>query len=123
MSKAGGASEIDVVTDFRRKLYYACPQAHFVAVPNAAKRGQWAARRAKREGMKAGFPDGFVIFPGGGILFVEFKRAEGGKTSDNQIEWLDRLERYGFPVALVNSADEALTILRVLGAPFMEEAA
>lgn len=117
------ASELDTVAAFRKQLYYTCPVAHFVAVPNASKRGPRAVRQAKREGMKAGFPDGFVLWPGGGICFLEFKRATGGKTSDNQAEWLLRLKSYGFPVALVCSADEAINVLRQCGAPFLEEAA
>lgn len=118
--KARKPREADIVAGFRNWLRIHAPAIKWVAVPNAAKRGRYATRQAQREGMTKGFPDGLCLWPGGGICFLEWKRL-GGKASDNQAEWLLRLKEYGFPVALVNSTDEAVNVLRSIGAPVREE--
>jgi hypothetical protein len=89
-----------------------------VAVPNAAKRSQWAAQRAKREGMATGFPDILCFWKGPGVAAIEFKTATG-KLSENQVEWLDRLEDIGIPVTVSRDADHAVEFLRQCGAPFI----
>ena len=113
------STEADIVAGFRNWLRIHAPAIKWVAVPNAAKRGRYATRQAQREGMTKGFPDGLCLWPGGGICFFEWKRP-GGKASDNQAEWLLRLREYGFPVALVSSAEEAVSVLRSIGAPVRE---
>lgn len=114
--------EIDIQQSFRKRCYYAAPSVHVVAVPNAARRTMWEARQAKKEGMAAGFPDVMCIWPGGGICFVEFKTPKG-RVSENQAEWLLRLNQYGHQSAVCRSADEAMAFLRACGAPVMERAA
>jgi hypothetical protein len=49
-----------------------CPAVAIFAVPNGGKRSQWAAMKAKREGMKAGVLDLVCTWPGG-VAFLEFK--------------------------------------------------
>jgi hypothetical protein len=93
------------------------PGVSIVAVPNAAKRSQWAAQRAKREGMAAGFPDILCFWKGPGVAAIEFK-AHAGKLSANQIEWLDRLTEMGIPATVSRDADHAVEFLRQAGAPF-----
>lgn len=114
--------EIDIQAGFRARLRYSAPTVKIIAIPNAAKRSQWAAMQAKREGMQAGFPDVQCIWPGGGICWIEFKSATG-RLSENQAEWLDTLTRYGFHCGVARSIDDALAILRDAGAPVMERAA
>jgi hypothetical protein len=111
-------SEIQIVTLFRSRCRILCPAVAIVAVPNAAKRTQWAAQRAKREGMATGAPDIICIWPGKGIAWIEFK-TESGKVSESQAEFLDRLERYEHPATVARSADEALSFLESCGAPFI----
>jgi hypothetical protein len=94
------------------------PGVSIVAVPNAAKRTQWAAQRAKREGMAAGFPDILCFWKGPGVAAIEFK-AHAGKLSANQIEWLDRLTEIGIPATVSRDADHAVEFLRQAGAPFI----
>jgi hypothetical protein len=89
-----------------------------VAVPNAAKRSQWAAQRAKREGLATGFPDMMALAPGGKAAFLEFK-APKGVLSDNQGDWLDRLHGMGFPCGVFRDADAAVEFLRSNGFPFI----
>lgn len=111
-------SEIQIVGLFRSRCRILCPAVSIVAIPNAAKRSQWAAMQAKREGMAAGFPDILCFWKGPGIAAIEFKTAKG-KVSDNQAEWIARLTAMGIPVAVSRDADHAVEFLRAAGAPFI----
>lgn len=115
----GGANstEIEIVTLFRSRCRIMCPGVSIVSIPNAAKRTQWAAQRAKREGLATGFPDIMALGPGK-VAFLEFKTAKG-KLSDNQGEWLDRLHGMGFPCGVFRDADAAVEFLRGQGFPFV----
>ena len=122
MTKAVIPSELAEQQALRKRLYYSAPSVMVVAVPNAARRTVWEARRAKQEGLAAGFPDLMAIWPGG-IAFVEMKRVKGGTVSDNQAEWIERLQGFGFPAAVCRGADAAIAFLREAGAPIGERAA
>jgi hypothetical protein len=111
-------TEIELVTLFRSRARILCPAVSIVAIPNAAKRTQWAAMRAKREGMATGFPDILCFWKGPGIAAIEFKTAKG-KVSDNQAEWLERLTDLGIPATVSRDADHAIEFLRQAGAPFI----
>jgi hypothetical protein len=111
-------SEIQIVTLFRSRARIICPAVAIVAIPNAAKRSQWAATQAKREGMATGFPDIMCLWEGGGIAFIEFK-AKGGLLRESQSEWLERLSEMGFAATVSRDPDHALDFLRGLGAPFV----
>lgn len=111
-------SEIAIVTTFRSRARILCPGVAIVAVPNAAKRSQWAAQRAKREGLATGFPDILCFWKGPGVAAIEFKTASG-RVSDAQAEWLDRLAEIGIPATVSRDADHALEFLRSAGAPFI----
>lgn len=111
-------SEVEIVTLFRSRCKIMCPAVAVVAIPNAAKRSQWAARQAKREGLATGFPDIMCIWQGGEVCFIEFKAAKG-HLPPAQEEWLERLSDRGFRAAVARSADEALDFLRQCGAPFI----
>lgn len=112
-------SEIQIQCGFRNRLRYVAPAVHCVAIPNAAKRTQWAAMQAKKEGMAAGFPDVVCLWPGGGICFIEFKTLKG-RLSDNQAEWLTRLRENGHRVTVARSVDAAVEFIRECGAPMMD---
>jgi hypothetical protein len=112
-------SEIAIQTLFRSRARITCPSVAIVAVPNAGKRTQWAARQAKREGLATGFPDVLCFWKGPGIAAIEFKSAKG-RLSDAQGEWLDRLAALGIPVTVSRDPDHALEFLRASGAPFID---
>lgn len=111
-------SEIAIQTLFRSRARILCPAVSIISVPNAAKRTQWAAMQAKREGLATGFPDVLCFWKGPGIAAIEFKAAKG-KLSDNQAEWLDRLTELGIPATVSRDPDHALAFLRDAGAPFV----
>lgn len=115
---AGGQSEIAIVTLFRSRARILCPGVSIVAVPNAAKRSQWAAYQARREGMAKGFPDIICMWERGGIAFIEFKAGKG-RLSIDQEEWLEHLAELGFPATVSRDPDHALQFLREQGAPFI----
>lgn len=110
-------SEIALVTLFRSRCRTWCPAVAVVAVPNAAKRTQWAAARAKREGMATGFPDLMCLAPGK-IAFLEMKTAKG-RLSPAQEEWSERLQGMGFPCGVFRDADDALRFLESNDFPFV----
>jgi len=85
------------------------------AVPNAAKRTQWAAGKAKREGMVAGTPDLTVVWAGG-CAFVEFKNGRE-MPSPNQRDMLNRLYRAGHHCGVFRTSASLLAWLQGLGAP------
>jgi hypothetical protein len=111
-------SEIAIQTLFRSRCRMLCPAVSVIAIPNAAKRTQWAAQRAKREGLATGFPDVLCFWKGPGIAAIEFKAAKG-RLSDSQAEWLDRLVELGIPATVSRDADHAIEFLRSAGAPFI----
>jgi hypothetical protein len=123
MTKPAIPTELQEQQLLRKWLYYAAPEIKLVAVPNAARRTLWEIRQAKKEGLATGFPDMLVMAPGGLIAFIELKRTRGGDVSDNQAEWIERLNRYGFRAAVCRGADEAVAFLRDCGFAIRERAA
>lgn len=120
--KPSALTEIQIQAGFKARLRYVAPAVTMVAIPNAAKRSQWAANQARKEGLAAGFPDVMCIWAGGGICFIEFKR-QSGRLSEAQGEWLVRLRERGHRVTVARSVDDAVAFLRECGAPMMEQAA
>lgn len=66
-------------------------------VPNGGKRNAAEAAHLKRQGVRAGVPDLCLPVAHGGYhgLFIELK-AEGGRPSAAQKEWLGRLRVQGY---------------------------
>lgn len=94
-----------------------CPAVDVFAVPNGGKRSQWAAMKAKREGMKAGVLD-LVCTWNRGVAFIEFK--DGSAMPDaNQRERLNMLTRQGHWCGVFRQETSALEFLRSVGAPFV----
>jgi hypothetical protein len=87
-----------------------------IAIPNAAKRSQWAAAKAKREGLLAGEPDTAISWADAPTARIEFK---DGRTmpAPNQVEALNWYHRRGHPVAVCRTAEGAMRWLASVGAP------
>jgi hypothetical protein len=84
-------------------------------VPNESKRGARQGLALKEAGMQRGFPD-LVIFnpvwagdlvPKSGLA-IELKRVKGGRTSPEQMEWLDALRKCGWVAEVACGAEEAI---------------
>ena len=82
------------------------------AVPNAAKRSMALASMLKAEGMRSGVPDVMFPYANGKYygLALEFKSAKG-KPTDNQIEWMQKLQTYGWDCHVVNDYEAAWNIV------------
>jgi hypothetical protein len=103
---------------FRSRLRICAPEIRVVGIPNAGKRGQWAVNQLKREGVATGFPDDMLLWPNGGVAFVEWK-VPGGKLSLNQTEWLQRLTAMGHRCIVGVDPDQVIDWLTTLGAPIL----
>ena len=62
----------------------------------------------------AGVPDRILLLPGGGILFVETKRPQGGRMSALQKYWRRRLVDLGFEFWRVQTFDDLADIDRYI---------
>lgn len=75
------------------------------AIPNGGARSPSTAARLKAEGVSAGVPDLFI--PAWG-LWIEMKRAKGGKVSPDQKSWHDYLEDVGYCVIVSRGCADAI---------------
>jgi hypothetical protein len=98
-----------------RDLKTLCPAVIVFAVPNGGKRTQWAAMKAKREGMRAGVCD-LVCVWNRGVAFVEMKDGTS-QPSPAQREFLNSLYRAGHHVGVFRQEKAALEWLLGLGVP------
>lgn len=77
--------------------------------------------KAKRRGMKPGFPDIIVLpYANVGALFFEVK-AEGNPTQPNQDAIHAHMTRLGYRVAVVRSIDDVRECLQSWGVGFVEK--
>lgn len=115
---ADAGSEIEIQIALRKALKKRAPTVAFVAVPNGAQRTAWAAIKAKQEGLQAGFVDALVMWPNGGIAFVEIK-TRSGSLSEQQHIWLNYLAKAGFNCGVFRSVSSCLAWLSERGAPVL----
>lgn len=93
----------------RKRGLYVC------AILNGEKRGQWALNLARKLGAWWGFPDAAVIGPKF-IAFIEWKDGTS-MPRQHQIDCMNALHRFGFPVAVFRNAGPAMDWLVEVGAP------
>lgn len=55
----------------------------------------------------SGVPDRIILLPGGHVAFAEAKRPRGGILSKLQLKWGEKLQRMGFPYAVIRSPEDA----------------
>ena len=78
-------------------------------IPNGGSRNMIEARHLKAQGVKPGVPDLFLPVARHGMngLFIEMKRADGGRLSDEQKTWIQRLRQELYEVKVCHGFDEA----------------
>lgn len=78
-------------------------------VANGGYRTPIEAARFKAMGVKAGVPDIFLPVARSGYhgLFIELKRANGGRLSDAQRGWLEALRRCGYYAVMCHGWEAA----------------
>lgn len=80
----------------------------------------WGTKmRNKAEGVKKGIPD-YVIITKKTLLFIELKKTKGKRggmngsvISDEQIKWIESLNKVGVPAFVAHGADEAVKIVEM----------
>lgn len=90
----------ELVRDFRQTYYGVL----IFAVPNGGYRSKAAAGRIKAEGGVSGVPDLYVPE---WSLWIEMKRAEGGRLSPDQKEIIAYLEGIGHTVIVGHGREDA----------------
>lgn len=87
------------------------PELHnCFSIPNGGARTAVTGARLRDEGVRPGVPDLFLAYPGAGGylgLFIELKRAHGGRVSPEQQEWITRLQGAGYCVMVCHGWIEA----------------
>lgn len=92
---------------------FGVPEVCLFAVPNAAKRSPKLASMLKAEGMRSGIPDLILAVPRGEFhgLFIEMKKAKGGRPSLNQITSLGAFFRQGYAVRICHGFEAARSVI------------
>lgn len=82
--------------------------------PNGGKRSKAEAGKFKALGVSAGVPDLCWPVRSGGWpgLHIEMKRAQGGRLSQEQRDWVSFLAGEGYAVAVAHGADAAIKLIQ-----------
>jgi hypothetical protein len=81
-------------------------------IPNGGHRAISVAKKLKREGVRAGVPDLYIP---AWKIWIEMKRAKGGRISPDQADWIDYLHGIGDTVIVASGArDASVKLLDVL---------
>lgn len=87
----------------------------FTHIPNEAKRSKRVGAELVKQGMKKGFPDNFIPIARNGYhgLFIELKRRDKSKSrvSDEQRDWIEKLNAEGYCAEICYGADAAITVI------------
>lgn len=83
-------------------------------IPNEGKRSRKTGARMRAEGLKKGVPDFClpVARRGKHGLYIELKRTKGGRLSEAQSEWLDRLMVEDYGVAVCYGWEDAARVIK-----------
>ena len=81
-------------------------------VPNGGRRDKITGAKLKKEGVKAGVPDIFIMLPRGGYhgLMIEFKASPpyDAAVHKNQREWIEKLSSNGYLALVCKGLSEAI---------------
>lgn len=94
--------------DFVRWFRQAYPGVRIAAVPNGGKRGKVEAAKLKLEGVSKGFPD--LVVPEWRLV-IEMK-AQGGRLSAEQKDWLAYFESIGWDTMVPHGSKEAQVMIK-----------
>jgi len=85
----------------------------FYAVPNGGSRNPIEAKNMKAEGVSAGVPDICIPVPNKKYhgLYIEMKRQKGGRVSEKQKEWIDRLNQNGYLAVVCRGYEAAVGVV------------
>lgn len=85
-----------------------------VHIPNEGKRTQSTGGRLKKEGLRKGFPDIMLCVPHCGYagLMIELKRTKGGKISEEQKEWIRKLNYRQYAAVFCYGWENAWNVIK-----------
>lgn len=88
------------------------PDVLAFAIPNGGKRDPKEAARLKKEGVLAGVPDVCIAEARGAWhgMYIELKRADGGRVSDEQKKVIEKLRKRGYRVEVAHGVDAAYNL-------------
>lgn len=83
------------------------------AIPNGGKRSVTEAKRLKAQGVKTGVSDVFLPVARGGFhgLYIEMKRQQGGRLSEEQRWWLNAVREQGYAAYMCCGWNEAAEVI------------
>lgn len=82
------------------------------AIPNGELRAISVAQRLKAEGVVSGIPDLCCLLPRGQALWIEMKKAKGGRVSPEQKAIHEKMQKLGHIVTICNGYEEAIQFLK-----------
>lgn len=88
----------------------------YTSVPNSTFTKSWK-QRARNDllGLRSGFPD-LIVIAEGKLCCPEMKKPKGGRTTDNQKEWIRALNEAGVPSKVCNGTEEAILFVKAVTA-------
>tara|TARA_R110000868_G_scaffold39573_1_gene137708 strand:- start:611 stop:943 length:333 start_codon:yes stop_codon:yes gene_type:complete len=99
--KTENREQIEFIQWFKRN----CPGELIIHIPNGGSRNIVEATTLKAMGVMAGVPDLFIP---GRSLWIEMKRAKGGRLSAEQKVLIDVLHSYNYTVKVCKGCAEAI---------------
>ena len=92
---------------------FAIPEELLFAIPNGGQRNIVVASKLKAEGVRAGVPDIFLAWPSRRHcgLFIEMKKAKGGRVSENQKSLMEDLNKSGYLAVVCHGWTEAKSVI------------
>lgn len=79
----------------------------FMHTPNEGKRSKASGYHLKLMGMAPGFPD-MTFMKDGKAYFIELKRDDKAKPSENQFDWIDWLNANGFNAVICYGGQDVI---------------
>ena len=110
MQKLNETEEQIALMDWARMMSGIHPELKLLYhVPNEGKRSKTAGGVLKAMGLRKGVPDIVLPVPRGKYhgLYLELKRADSGKTSEDQLWWLRQLDEQGYAVTICHGWQQA----------------
>lgn len=105
-------SESDEQIGFLAWFDAAFPGVRIFHIPNGGHRATSVAKKMKAEGVRSGVPDLYIP---AWKIWVEMKRATGGRLSSEQKDWIKYLSGIGDEVIVAKGAtDASRQLLQVL---------
>jgi hypothetical protein len=84
-----------------------------IHIPNEGKRTAWEGRSLALMGLRAGVSDFFLPLPRGRFhgAWLELKRAKGGRLSDVQQDWINKMLKLDYAAYVAYGFDDAVKML------------